>query len=154
MVRVYFSRPFSGRVFKAIFDEDKEVLNMLGDFHVIDPLRGKSMEGKDSFLLKQEIEQVTQLDTASHAQTSYMFARDSDDVLNKADCVLCDLRHQTRVSIGCNWEMAWAFAMKKPLFILHRGRREDLHFFYQHSAAACSNDIEDLVNSMRLFFDL
>ena len=108
--RIYMAGPISGLTFDVANDwREKVRLALLPDIEAANPLRGKGSLVGYAELTDGYTHDPLVTDRA-------IFARDYQDVL-RADLLFVNLLGAKRVSQGTNYEIAWAYQLRKPILV-------------------------------------
>jgi nucleoside 2-deoxyribosyltransferase len=140
-MKVYLAGPITGLNYETATIEREQITKALESFGItcVSPMRHDDMEWTDVF----------KPTCADAEQARRVVKRDSFDIRN-CDAVLVDLRNTERVSLGTVWEMGFAYALDKPVFLVCDKRHE--HAMTLHSAGWRCETIEEAVSELIALF--
>ena len=138
MNQIYLAGPISGLTLEQVTTWRTAAKNLLSDFEVLDPAR--------------DIETLVSTDgtfSPNFDESHALADRDFDEV-RSCDAVLANLLEAEHVSIGTCFELAWAYALKIPTFVvLPKDGGPHNHTFIRHFSVAVFS-LEDAAKLLRI----
>jgi len=146
MLSIYISRPISGRPLSDVFadfDVRTEELIRMG-YRVLSP-----MASKDILRQKGGTEAVP-LGYATPTLVPRAILRQDLWMMQQADIVFCDFTGSTAVSVGCCYELAWAYLQPAThtVLVMERGNVHE-HAFTVAGADVIFRDTKEAIAYLR-----
>jgi len=145
---IYLCGPIAGISYKeATNGWRSEISNYLdADIKTISPMRGKDhLKDVESF------EKRGNYDTNINSTGKAIITRDYFDVKN-CDLILANFLGAERVSIGSCFELAWAYAMQKPVVLVIDEKNIHIHDFVLETCGYITHDLRKACDSINKFF--
>lgn len=152
---IYYSRPFTGKKISDLRKQlayFKETIRTLlqeekNSFTIIDPMGKKLDVLRQKFPELDDLNQAVELYGEGYFSDRFLFKSDFLGV-QTCDIMICDIRNMEVTSIGCCFELAWAFQLQRPIFLIIDKQEKDLHPFLKECATAICNNSDDLIKCL------
>lgn len=156
MIKIYYSRPFSGRKISYLKNQLSEFKNTFSSetmFSILDPI-GLKLDCLSRMCPEEDdLEAAVSKYSSGYFSSKLIFNSDYKDV-QECDIIVCDLTDIKSPSVGCCFEIAWAFQLRKPIFIVSDIPESNLHPFIRESATVVCLSLTDLFVSLHHYLGI
>jgi nucleoside 2-deoxyribosyltransferase len=147
---IYVAGLMSGLPFREVKERFYPLIKELQDagFFVLHPMIGKENHFKDDTILKQTF------DHPSPMTTDKAILRRDHWMVKTSDIVLMNLLHAKEKSIGCSYELAWAYCYNRHVITLMEKGNCHEHAFVKGGSDIILTNTEDAIKYLKEFSEI